>query len=435
MKNINLTARADYFNSIFENLYPAIPEQQRVILSDGSIIKCSADTESYNFFDYYKDFCSDTVYYKLTVPHIIFTGIGNLPNLESIEYDQPTVDYLNNHSLYIFLWEIISPTNDRFRRLDIRNDDWYLYFNYIFDIQNNVPIYGFEFESIRFFLKRNNLKNVKVFACEYDISKFFQPYYNEFKIFSTNNIFTLYKNKLTNDMKNLCNLEYIDSKFFSLSLRYDTHRHLIIAYLINLNSIVSWHQNANDWDNQKKVDIDYLNSQLTFDVTRWKVHNFKYFSFIEKGTKILDKRSPISLPSETDKTVECGSSLDPPFREISRCFCWVVTESTFYRPFSSLSEKTADAIFFRRPLILVSTPGSLGYLKKLGFRTFDQWWDESYDQEQDHEKRMLKIFQVIDYIDSFDIQQLKEMYLEMHDVLEHNRNLVLSLDYRKFDFK
>ena len=84
---------------------------------------------------------------------------------------------------------------------------------------------------------------------------------------------------------------------------------------------------------------------------------------------------------------------------------------------------------------LASTPYSLEYLKKLGFRTFDQWWDESYDHEEDHEKRILKIFEVIDFIDSHDLSRLKKIYDEMHDVFEHNKEKLKSLKNDLMIFK
>ena len=75
-----------------------------------------------------------------------------------------------------------------------------------------------------------------------------------------------------------------------------------------------------------------------------------------------------------------------------------------------------------RPFILVSTPHSLDLLQKNGFETFSTWWDESYDQEEDHEKRILKIFDLIDYIYSMPIDKLKRLYVEMIPTLIHNRN-------------
>jgi hypothetical protein len=77
------------------------------------------------------------------------------------------------------------------------------------------------------------------------------------------------------------------------------------------------------------------------------------------------------------------------------------------------------------PFILVAPPHSLEYMKKLGFKTFDKFWDESYDQEDNHQTRLLKILDLIDYIDSKSIHELTIMYSAMQETIEHNF-LVLS---------
>jgi hypothetical protein len=82
-------------------------------------------------------------------------------------------------------------------------------------------------------------------------------------------------------------------------------------------------------------------------------------------------------------------------------------------------------------MILVAPPRTLEYLKTFGFKTFDRWWDESYDQEEDHEKRLMKIFDVIDFINSKSLEELKTIYEEMRGILEHNDSIVRTIPYNK----
>jgi uncharacterized protein YqgQ len=81
------------------------------------------------------------------------------------------------------------------------------------------------------------------------------------------------------------------------------------------------------------------------------------------------------------------------------------------------------------PVIVVAPPRTLEYLKTFGFQTFDKWWDESYDLEEDHEQRLLKIFDVIDYINEKSLQELEIIYNEMAEILEHNISVVKSIPY------
>jgi hypothetical protein len=110
-----------------------------------------------------------------------------------------------------------------------------------------------------------------------------------------------------------------------------------------------------------------------------------------------------------------------------KSFCAVVTESYFAMPTGIVSEKVLNAIKLGRPFVLVAPPNTLEYMQKLGFQTFGRYWDEAYDSEQNHEQRLLKIIEVLDYIDSMSIDTLKVWYANMKDILEHNAEVVKHL--------
>ena len=80
-------------------------------------------------------------------------------------------------------------------------------------------------------------------------------------------------------------------------------------------------------------------------------------------------------------------------------------------------------MYYRKPFILVAPPHTLKYLKEDGFQTFSDFWDESYDEEEDHLERIFKILEVIDYINSKPIEDLQKIYDQMHEILEHNNKL------------
>lgn len=100
----------------------------------------------------------------------------------------------------------------------------------------------------------------------------------------------------------------------------------------------------------------------------------------------------------------------------------VVSETVFYHDKLHLTEKIFKPIACRRPFILVAAPGNLAYLKSYGFKTFDKWIDESYDEEKDFDKRLEKIVNEIEKISALDHNELKQMHLEMNDILEFNFN-------------
>ena len=80
----------------------------------------------------------------------------------------------------------------------------------------------------------------------------------------------------------------------------------------------------------------------------------------------------------------------------------------------------------KTPFVLVGAQYALEYAKKLGYKTFDTWWDESYDVEGSHIKRMDKIIKVIEYIEDLSISDCEQMYNEMKTVIDHNLNTAVK---------
>jgi hypothetical protein len=69
---------------------------------------------------------------------------------------------------------------------------------------------------------------------------------------------------------------------------------------------------------------------------------------------------------------------------------------------------------------MVGPVGTISHLQSLGFQTFNKWWDESYDNETNHNKRLEMIYKIINDINNIPIDNLKIMLQEMRSVLEHN---------------
>jgi hypothetical protein len=56
----------------------------------------------------------------------------------------------------------------------------------------------------------------------------------------------------------------------------------------------------------------------------------------------------------------------------------------------------------------------------MGFKTFNEFWDESYDDELDHGERLAKIFKLIDTLFAMSNQEQRDLYDELVPILEHN---------------
>jgi hypothetical protein len=78
--------------------------------------------------------------------------------------------------------------------------------------------------------------------------------------------------------------------------------------------------------------------------------------------------------------------------------------------------------------------GTLAELKRLGFKTFEPFIDESYDLEIDPKVRILKIEKEIEKLKNKSIEEIHEWYYSIKDILLHNQKHMYSFsDYECYD--
>jgi hypothetical protein len=116
----------------------------------------------------------------------------------------------------------------------------------------------------------------------------------------------------------------------------------------------------------------------------------------------------------------------------SRYFFNVVTETVFYNFYNTnnnttfegihLSEKILKPILYKTPFILVGPYGGLKVMRSLGYKTFSEFIDESYDEIEDSYLRMQAIFSLIKDINRMSDARLAEIDILVRDVCEHNFN-------------
>jgi len=100
-------------------------------------------------------------------------------------------------------------------------------------------------------------------------------------------------------------------------------------------------------------------------------------------------------------------------------FLHVVSE-TVWQEKIHFTEKVFKPIVLHQPFVVLQAPGSLAYLRSYGFKTFGDWWDESYDTIEDPAERMQAIADIVNLIGEKSLEELETMRTEMASVLEHN---------------
>ena len=94
----------------------------------------------------------------------------------------------------------------------------------------------------------------------------------------------------------------------------------------------------------------------------------------------------------------------------------LVVENSQIGPGLIVSEKTYKPCAFYQPMLVIGKPGALEFIKNQGFETFDNMFDEQYDQEISFEKRLHMISENLNQVRT-------EPYSDLTwEKLKHNHN-------------
>jgi len=89
-----------------------------------------------------------------------------------------------------------------------------------------------------------------------------------------------------------------------------------------------------------------------------------------------------------------------------------------------LHSSTYNPMFCGHPVIQFGPYQHLKQMQKNGFKTFSNWWDESYDDEIDGIKRLKMVMDISDSISKMPIDDVFNMILDMKEVLQYNSDLI-----------
>jgi hypothetical protein len=119
--------------------------------------------------------------------------------------------------------------------------------------------------------------------------------------------------------------------------------------------------------------------------------------------------------------------VNQPLRLYHEFFIDIIAETYTSGNTFFLTEKTIRPILALTPFIIYGSCGFLRNLKdRYGFKTFDNWWDESYDNYESYE-RIQRMYQIFDFLDSLSDNEKVNMYNDMQDVLQYNYDVLMKI--------
>ena len=353
-------------------------------------------------------------------PYMMFNNTFECPQLSKIKYDSSTVGLLNANGLHIFLTEnFLKYNNSRIEHTHINKEN-------IPQFDNDTGLCSGIFEntrtgqldSIQDLIDNNQLTNVTVYVAEHDVANALPRYANMKFLWKD-----LYLQQFIKTYSDTAVIEKKDIQytFINTNWRYEPFRHIIAAYLKNYNSKISW---------------CYKSTPAVFKNNMWFEPNNKLLQGFDRlNTAVpcnidMDIKTPTILQGgvmDRFKLPICNTA--PVLSNIgyNDVFCSVVSESSFLDITTYISDKTLTAMLNCMPFIIVGPPYALKTARDMGFITFSDYWDESYDTELDHTLRMKKIFELIDTISKFTKEELTTMRQAMQLVCIYNKHHIKAI--------
>ena len=233
------------------------------------------------------------------------------------------------------------------------------------------PSYNYLINEYKDFVKNNIFDELKL-----DVSFYLSCHKND----SINNIdyfFDYYLYDVNIDWDFLENYNPIkEKKFITLNNRKRQHRIDLKNFLIHHDILKNCFYSFN-WDNDFNFNNNIINNNF-------KIENINQYYYL------LKKITPRSIKNYfIDDDLWTNKNMIDNFK---KSWFYIITERDYSSECIFPTEKIYKSFLYKLPFILIGNPGTLKFLKNKGFKTFEKYIDESYDEEIDYEKRKQKIY-------------------------------------------
>ncbi|HRO66530.1 MAG TPA: hypothetical protein PL182_03090 [Pseudobdellovibrionaceae bacterium] len=286
-----------------------------------------------------------------------------------------------------------------------------------------------EFDWLRDF-NANHGGNLKIaaYVCDYDLASYLKKWglYPEIEV-KTFDIFVAdyaYLQGLRAPWAVPWAPEKVSKKFICLNFRHEGFREYVVGYLFGKG----YHEEGN---------ISFFHSHhegIFRHLLPFPAESGPAWPVVKAGIEKMQDSLPLVLDTANSKVVGADSGQLPdwkPGENIRKdtalqkfyleSFLCIVNETRYGSANGEISEKTLIPIMMKRPFVIVGAPHMIRYLKEMGYETFGEFWDESYDSIEDHARRMEKILSLLDDILSRPLEELRSMLVRMKGILERNR--------------
>ena len=203
-------------------------------------------------------------------------------------------------------------------------------------------------------------------------------------------------------------------------------------------------------------DMDLLSKSYTTFLTEGTHIN----DFFKNISRIIDTSGlPLTLPNSTETDFQTLETHTPELDEIfiqahTDSYFDIITETTMGNlgfisendftehnqiidAFSGpdwwqtefFTEKLIRSLYYKRPFMLLGAKNQLQTLRDLGFKTFEYFWNEDYDKENNWLKRIMMVLCQSRDIANMDKEKIHTLFMnkQMQGIVEHNKHRLHQL--------
>ena len=227
------------------------------------------------------------------------------------------------------------------------------------------------------------------------------------------NLDTGYNKHVAPKIKSPLHNTSFNKKFLFLNRIWRRHRTMMLM-LLNDNDLLKYSHtsfhNMSSWESHMDNVLD----------------KFSAFEDVVSRNKYLGNQLPMVLDTHMFE----GSLLH--FRRsmmkyYNDTYFSLITETGYENglPFHP-TEKTFKPILHKHPFVILTMPHYLKNLRDMGYRTFDGIIDESYDNIEDDDERMLAVLAEVKRLCNLNEDELTDFRNKSLEIVEYNFNVLMS---------